>query len=137
MVIQAVSVCCHAGHEDVAVQPIGAGARGRLHLSGRGAAFPVVHVVEDDVESGPGQNAADLVDIVAVSHQVPDPLAQVVRRLAVQHPDFMAALEQFGHQRSSDEQRAADHQNFPGGGRPVRSIIHCVVASRNTPSRDG
>jgi len=88
MVIQAVSVCCHAGHEDVAVQPIGAGARGRLHLSGRGAAFPVVHVVEDDVESGPGRTRRIWSTSLRSATRWPDPLAQVVRRLAVQHPDF-------------------------------------------------
>ena len=50
--------------------------------------------------------------VVAVGHDVLDPPAEVVLRLAVQDRDVVAGLQQFLHQRAADEQSSADYQNF-------------------------
>ncbi len=112
VMVQSVAVGGHARHENVALQVGAAGARGGFHVGRRGAALPVVDVVEDDVEFLPGQRALHRFGIVAVRHDAGDFLAQIVPRPAVQNGDFVAGLQQFLHQRPADEQRSSDNQDL-------------------------
>ena len=108
IVVQAVAVGGHAGHEDVARQAVAAGAHGGLHLRGRGAALPVVDIVVDHVEAAAVQGLLDGLGIVAVRHQVLDAARQSMRRLAVHDRHIMAGVAQLLDQLPADEQGTAD-----------------------------
>ena len=92
--------------------PVADRAHRGLHLLRRGAALPVVDVVEDHFEAAGGQGLAHGVGVVAVRHDVLDPPAEVVLGLAVQDRDFVAALHQLLHQLAADEQGPPDDQYF-------------------------
>ena len=98
VVIQAVAIGGHARHEDVAHQAVARGLHRGFHLRRRGAALPVVDVVEDDLEAAACERLPHLVRIVAVRHQILHAPAQVVLGLAVQDGDIMAGLHQFLNQ---------------------------------------
>src|ERR1035437_3909718 len=51
LMVQSVAVGGHAGNKDVAAQTVATGAHRRLHLFRRGAALPVVNIVEYHIET--------------------------------------------------------------------------------------
>jgi hypothetical protein len=110
LVVQAVAVGAHAGNEDIAGQAVTEKPHGGLDLLGGGAAFPVVHVVEDDVEAARGKGFVHGVGIVAVGQDVVHPPAEIMFRLAMQHGNFVLPLQQLFHQRPPDEEGSTDNQ---------------------------
>ena len=108
--IQAIPVGGHAGQKNVAAEAVAAGADGGFHLLRRGAALPVVHVIEHRVEAARGKNFAHRLGIVAVGLDVVHPASEIVLRLAMQDRDFVAALHQLVHQGPADEEGTPDYQ---------------------------
>ena len=112
MVVQAVAVSRHARHKDVALQVETDGSYGRFHLSCGGSTRPVIYVVEHHVESPPGDGFANRCGVVAVGLEVGHPFAEIMAWLAMQDRNFVARLQERGHQRTANEKRAADNKNF-------------------------
>ena len=110
LVIQAVAIGRHAGHENVAAEAVAAGPHGGFHLLGGGAALPIVNVVENHVETARGQSFAHGRGIVAVGLDVVHPASEIVLGLAVQNGDIVAALHQLFDQSAADEEGSADDQ---------------------------
>ena len=103
IMIQAVAVRRHAGHENIARQAVATGPHGGLHLRRRGAALPIVDVVVDYIEAPPVQRLLHRCSIVTVRHQVLHASRQTVLRLAVQHGHIMAGVAQLLHELPADE----------------------------------
>jgi len=73
IVIQAVAIRRHAGHENIARNAVATRLHGGLHLCRGGAALPIVDIVVDHVEAPPIQGLLDSVGIVAIRHQMAKP----------------------------------------------------------------
>ena len=112
LVVQSVAIGRYARHENVALQAEADGADRGFHLRGRGAALPIVGVIENDLETAAVERLAKRGCVVAVGHQIFDAAAEVVLGLAMQYRDFVTRLQQRFHQRTADEQSAADNQYF-------------------------
>ena len=110
LVVQAVAIGGDAGHEDVAADAVAAGADGGLHLGGRGAALPIVGIVENHLEAAAGQGFPQRIGVVPIRHEVLHAAAEVVLRLAVQNRHIVAALHQLLHQQPADEESSTDDQ---------------------------
>ncbi len=70
VVVQPVAVRRHAGHEDVALQAIARGARGGFNVGRRGAALPIVGVIEDHLEPAIAEGTAQRRVVLTVALNV-------------------------------------------------------------------
>ena len=112
LVVEPVAVSRHAGHKNVAAQPVAARPYGRFYLRRGSATLPIVDVVEHHFEAAAAQRLAHGFRVVAVGHHVLHPPPEIVLGLAVQNRDVMPRLDQFLDQGTADEERAADDQYF-------------------------
>ncbi len=108
IVVQAVAVGRHAGHEDIARYAVAAGPHGGLHLRRGGAALPIVDVVVNHVEAPLVQRLLDRFGVVAVRHQILDAPRQTVLRLAVHYGYIVAGIAQFLYELPANERGTAD-----------------------------
>jgi len=78
------------------------------------------HTEEYGIEPAASQSLAQGLGIIAIRHQVFDPPAEIVFRLAVQHRHFMAVLYELLHQETANEEGPADNQNFHRMSKAIR-----------------
>jgi len=116
MVIEAVAVGGDGRHEDVFTEVAFEGLDGVFDLGGGGAAFPVVDVIEDDIELFASEDLADLLGVVAVGDDIADFFLKRVGLLAVQDGDIVLLFEKVFNQQAADELGAADYKNTHAGG---------------------
>ena len=85
-------------------------ASGGFYVARGGAAFPIVDIVEDNIEVLAGQGGPHRVAIVTVRLDVANPAAQSVLRSAMEQRYRMPLVQQLSNQGTADEARAADNQ---------------------------
>jgi hypothetical protein len=108
VVIQAVAIGCDAGKKHVALEVVSGSPSRGFDVARRGAAFPIVGVVEDQVELFAGQSSLDRLRVVSVGGDVFHSPAQIVGGFAMQDGHRMPALQQVSDQRPADESGSSD-----------------------------
>lgn len=115
VMVEPVAIGGDAGHEDVLREVAFHRFDSVLDLSGGGAAFPVVDVIENDVELFAGENLLDLFRIVAVGDDIADLLLERMGLLAVQDGDIVLLLEQSLYQQAANKLGSANHKDSSAG----------------------
>src|SRR6185437_13593183 len=98
----------------------------RLNLLGGGAPLPIVGVVENRLKTAGRQGLAQRLGVVAVRHDVFHLADEIVLRLAVQHGDLMARLDQLFYEQAANEEGPPDNQ-----------YLHTLLNSSDAPSSSG
>ena len=114
VMVQAVAVSRDARNENVALEIAGERPNGALDVRRGGAAFPIVDMIENDVEVFPGECRFHRLRIVAIRDDVADAASQAVLRLAMENGNLVAGLQKLGDQRPSDELRSPDDEAIHG-----------------------
>ena len=130
-VVESVPIGGHAGGEDV---PAEGRARHRpcrrRHLVRSGPAFPVIDVVEHQLERFTIEGRADRGDVVPVAADLAHPVPERRPVTAVHDGHVIAAREELVHHGPADELGAADHE-YPCHG--VRLRISSAASRPDAP----